>query len=131
MHFMSAEETERIKQQLNDLKAEMPEIEGIAVLTKEGLPIASIFSTIDPAILSAITATLNNVSEKAMEELQKGLLETVIVQGEQGHLVVQEIGTSAVIAVLASKSAKPGLLYILVNRVSDKLADFLHFNTKL
>lgn len=125
MHFMSAEETERIKQQLNDLKAEMPEIEGIAVLTKEGLPIASIFSTIDPAILSAITATLNNVSEKAMEELQKGLLETVIVQGEQGHLVVQGIGTSAIIAVLASKSAKPGLIYILVNRVSDKLADFL------
>lgn len=125
MHFMSAEETERIKQQLNELKAEMPEIEGIAVLTKEGLPIASIFSTIDPAILSAITATLNNVSEKAMEELQKGLLETVIVQGEQGHLVVQGIGTSAVIAVLASKSAKPGLIYILVNRVSNKLADFL------
>lgn len=125
MHFMSAEETERIKQQLNELKAEMPEIEGIAVLTKEGLPIASIFSTIDPAILSAITATLNNVSEKAMEELQKGLLETVIVQGEQGHLVVQGIGTSAIIAVLASKSAKPGLIYILVNRVSDKLADFL------
>ncbi|MFQ5818625.1 MAG: roadblock/LC7 domain-containing protein [Candidatus Heimdallarchaeota archaeon] len=125
MHFMSAEETERIKQQLNDLKAEMPEIEGIAVLTKEGLPIASIFSTIDPAILSAITATLNNVSEKAMEELQKGLLETVIVQGEQGHLVVQGIGTKAVIAVLASKSAKPGLIYILVNRVSNKLADFL------
>jgi len=59
-----------------------------------------------------------------MEELQKGLLETVIVQGEQGHLVVQEIGKSAVIAVLASKSAKPGLLYILVNRVSEKLADF-------
>ena len=125
MYFMSAEETERIKQQLNELKAEMPEIEGIAVLTKEGLPIASIFSTIDPAILSAITATLNNVSEKAMEELQKGLLETVIVQGEQGHLVVQGIGTSAIIAVLASKSAKPGLIYILVNRVSDKLADFL------
>lgn len=125
MHFMSAEETERIKQQLNDLKAEMPEIEGIAVLTKEGLPIASIFSTIDPAILSAITATLNNVSEKAMEELQKGLLETIIVQGEQGHLVVQGIGTKAVIAVLASKSAKPGLIYILVNRVSNKLADFL------
>lgn len=125
MHFMSAEETERIKQQLNELKAEMPEIEGIAVLTKEGLPIASIFSTIDPAILSAITATLNNVSEKAMEELQKGLLETVIVQGEQGHLVVQGIGTKAVIAVLASKSAKPGLIYILVNRVSNKLADFL------
>ncbi len=125
MYLMSAEETERIKQQLNELKAELPEIEGIAVLTKEGLPIASIFSTIDPAILSAITATLNNVSEKAMEELQKGLLETVIVQGEQGHLVVQGIGTSAVIAVLASKSAKPGLLYILVNRVSDKLADFL------
>ncbi|MFX0200105.1 MAG: roadblock/LC7 domain-containing protein [Candidatus Hodarchaeota archaeon] len=124
MYLMSAEETERIKQQLNDLKAELPEIEGIAVLTKEGLPIASIFSSVDPSILSAITATLNNVSEKAMEELQKGLLETVIVQGEQGHLVVQGIGKSAVIAVLANKSAKPGLLYILVNRVSEKLADF-------
>ena len=125
MHWMSAEETERIELQLNELQAELPEIEGIAVITKEGLPIASIFSTIDPAMLSAITATLNNVSEKAMEELKKGLLETVIVQGEQGHLVVQGIGTTAVIAVLAHKSAKPGLLYILVNRVSEKLAEYL------
>lgn len=125
MYWISAEETERIEQQLTELKTELPEIEGIAVLTKEGLPIASIFSTIEPAILSAITATINNVSEKAMEELEKGILEAVIVQGEQGHLVIQGIGSSAIIAVLASKSAKPGLLYILVNRVSEKLVDFI------
>ena len=125
MRWVSEAETERIEQQLNALKSELPEIEGIAVLTKEGLPIASIFSTIDPAILSAITATINNVSEKALEELEKGLLEAVIVQGERGHLVVQGIGGSAVIAVLANKSAKPGLLYLLVSRVSEQLVDFL------
>jgi len=125
MRWISSDETEKIEQQLNELQSELPEIEGIAVLTKEGLPIASIFSAIDPAMLSAITATINNVSEKAMEELQKGVLETVIVQGEQGHLVVQGIGASAIIAVLANKSAKPGLLYILVNRVSEKLSDYL------
>ena len=122
MHWMSSAETEQIEQQLNELSNELPEIEGIAVLTKEGLPIASIFSSIDPAMLSAITATLNNVSEKAMEELQKGVLETVIVQGELGHLVVQGVGESAIIVVLANKSVKPGLLYIMVNRVSDKIA---------
>jgi len=125
MRWISSDETEKIEQQLNELQSELPEIEGIAVLTKEGLPIASIFSAIDPAMLSAITATINNVSEKAMEELQKGVLETVIVQGEQGHLVVQGIGASAIIAVLANKSAKPGLLYILVNRVSEKLSNYL------
>jgi predicted regulator of Ras-like GTPase activity (Roadblock/LC7/MglB family) len=76
-------------------------------------------------MLSAITATINNVSEKALEELQKGILEVVIVQGAQGHLVVQGIGKSAILAVLANKSAKPGLLYLLVSRVSETLGDFM------
>jgi len=125
MRWVSEDETERIEQQLTELQTELPEIEGIAVLTKEGLPIASIFSSIDPAMLSAITATINNVSEKAMEELEKGILEVVIVQGAQGHLVVQGIGSSAILAVLANKSAKPGLLYLLVSRVSEKLRDFI------
>lgn len=60
--------------------------------------------------LSALGAMLAVVAGRAVTELGRGLFSSLLVEGDEGFLVVEPVGTDAVVAVVAHRGAAPGLV---------------------
>jgi predicted regulator of Ras-like GTPase activity (Roadblock/LC7/MglB family) len=57
--------------------------------------------------------------------LGRGMLDEVYVKGENGYVVLRDVGEEAVLTVLARQQAKLGLLFLDMRRASDDLATIL------
>ena len=66
---------EELKKALKEIIHKHREIEGLSIVSSEGLPVVSLLpQEIDEIVISAITATLISVGEKANLQLNKGCL---------------------------------------------------------
>ncbi|MFX1511165.1 MAG: roadblock/LC7 domain-containing protein [Promethearchaeota archaeon] len=111
------------------IKKTSPGVSAISLMTREGLPISSVMSEdlssvkVDDVLFSAMAATIQSVSERAVTELQKGSLEAVILQSDMGFLFLKAVGERAVLSVLTDRKDQIGLLYIVLERISKKLLE--------
>jgi predicted regulator of Ras-like GTPase activity (Roadblock/LC7/MglB family) len=114
---------------LASLPNDCPGISGSAVLTKEGLPVASaaVPQGVDEAMLAAISASILTTGKLAANELKyRGGVERVIVETLDGTIVVAGIpGAEAVLTVTASKDTKLGLVFLTMDRASRRLREEL------
>lgn len=107
---------------LNELQGSIPEIEACAIVSVEGLPITSALPTdVDEAKVAAMTAAMLTLGEKASMELGKGELKQVIIEGNEGWLLVIQAGLNACLTVSTTKQAKLGLLFLDMKRAADKI----------
>ncbi|MHA1881846.1 MAG: roadblock/LC7 domain-containing protein [Candidatus Thorarchaeota archaeon] len=107
---------------LNELQGSIPEIEACAIVSVEGLPITSALPTdVDEAKVAAMTAAMLTLGEKASMELGKGELKQVIIEGNDGWLLVVQAGLNACLTVSTTKQAKLGLLFLDMKRAADKI----------
>lgn len=65
---------------------------------------------VEDAGLSALGAMLAVVAGRAVTELGRGLLSSVLVEGDQGFVIVEPVSDDAVLAVVAHRGAAPGLV---------------------
>ena len=111
---------------LNELQGSIPEIEACAIVSVEGLPIISALPTdVDEAKVAAMTAAMLTLGEKASMELGKGELKQVIIEGNEGWLIVVQAGLNACLTVSTTKQAKLGLLFLDMKRAADKIGDMI------
>ncbi|MEX2702778.1 MAG: roadblock/LC7 domain-containing protein, partial [Candidatus Baldrarchaeota archaeon] len=83
---------EELKKALKEIIHKHREIEGLSIVSSEGLPVVSLLpQEIDEIVISAITATLISVGEKANLQLNKGFLQRVILEGDNGYIVITSI----------------------------------------
>jgi len=107
---------------LKEIVSEHREIEGIAIVSIEGLPIASYLpSGIDEVVISAITATMLSVGEKANLQLNKGFLRRVILEGDNGYIIVTSIDENTLLTVFTSKRMKIGLIFLAIQKAIEKI----------
>ena len=107
---------------LKELESNIPEIEAAAVVSAEGLPIASALPRdVDEARVAAMTAAILSLGERAAAELSKGDLEQVMIRGTEGYLISMAIGENAVLTVSASKKVRLGLIFLDMKRTVEKL----------
>ncbi|MBS7248747.1 MAG: roadblock/LC7 domain-containing protein [Candidatus Jordarchaeales archaeon] len=117
---------EEIENVLRKLQEDAPQIEGAAVVSVEGLPIAaSLPPEIDDVRLAAITAAILSLGERAVQEFEKGLVDEVYVKGSGGYILVMGAGPNAVITVSASKDANLGVVRLYMKRAAEKIAELL------
>ncbi|MCB9742289.1 MAG: roadblock/LC7 domain-containing protein [Alphaproteobacteria bacterium] len=64
----------------------------------------------DDAGLSALGAMLAVVAGRAVTELGRGMMRSVLVEGDEGFVVVEPVGDAQVVAVVAHRGAAPGLV---------------------
>ena len=96
--------------------------EGAILITPDGLPIASEFSVnLDEDTVSAMGASLLSLSERVLNELDKGELEEVYVKGKEGYALFTGVGDFAVLGVLTDNSAKLGLILVEIKKAINKL----------
>jgi len=109
---------------LQNYVSSTPEVQGAAVVTPDGLPLASALPAgIDEERASAMSAAMLSLGERIGKELSRGTIERVFVQGEKGYGVLASCGPDAVLLTLASHEVKQGLLFLEMKRVAASIAE--------
>jgi predicted regulator of Ras-like GTPase activity (Roadblock/LC7/MglB family) len=118
--------TERLVRRLQDMQRNTPDVEATAVVSVDGLTIASSLPAgVEEDRVSAMSAAMLSLGERIAGELGRGMLDEVYVKGEKGYVVLRAVGEEAVLTVLARQQTKLGLLFLDMRRASDDLATIL------
>ena len=109
---------------LKDLEATTPDIEASAVVSVDGLMIASALPRdVEEDRVAAMSAAMLSLGERTANELARGELSEVYVKGENGYIVLMASGENAVLTALARKDAKLGLVFLDMKRTAGEVAE--------
>ncbi len=117
---------ESLNRALRSLQSGTPEIEASAVVSEDGLIIASALTQgLEDSRIAAMSATLLSLGARSATELQRGSLEQVFVKGESGYVILTNAGPHAVLLAVARKEAKLGLIFFEMKRAGDEISTVL------
>jgi uncharacterized protein len=124
--FRMRSRTEMMVDRLRDLQAGTPDIEASAVVSVDGLIMASSLPAgVDEDRISAMSAAMLSLGDRISSELQRGTLKRVFIDGSTGIIVLMAVGQDAVLTVLARAQAKLGLIFLDMGRAVDDLERLL------
>ena len=107
---------------LQNLVTSTSDVQGAALVSPDGLPLASTLpSGMDEERVSAMSAAMLSLGERIGNELARGVIDRLYVEGDKGYGILTSCGEEAVLLVLASKAAKQGLLMLEIKRVTGDL----------
>jgi hypothetical protein len=111
---------------LRELQASSPDIEASAIVSVDGLSIASALPQgVEEDRVSAMSAAMLSLGERIASELGRGSLEQVYIKGEKGYVVLMSVGQEAVLTALAREQAKLGLIFLDMRRATQDLAKLI------
>lgn len=114
------------QQVLEELKGSSADVEASALISTDGLMIASALPQgMDEDRVGAMSAALLSLGERAARELARGNLERVLLQGQQGYVIMSSAGGEAVLTVLAKSNAKLGLIFLDIKRAAEALSKLI------
>ncbi len=114
---MSKSRTETMVDRLRDLQSSSPDVEAAAVVSVDGLTMASALPReVEEDRVSAMSAAMLSLGERIATELGRGNLDQVYIKGENGYVFLMAVGSEAVLTVLARKDARLGLLLLDMRR---------------
>lgn len=118
--------TDTLDDILKKLLSAIPEVKAAAIVSAEGLPIASALPQgVDETRIAAMTAALLSLSERAVIEMEKGEFEQLYVKGGEGYLLVLQAGPNAVLTVSTTKDVRLGLIFLDCKRTTEKIAKLI------
>lgn len=119
---MSQDRSEQMVNRLRSMQAAAPDIEASAIVSADGLIIASALPTdMEEDRLSAMSAAMLGLGERIADELGRGGLEQVYIKGNTGFVLLTLIGTEAMLTALARQEAKLGLIFLEMRRAAEDL----------
>jgi predicted regulator of Ras-like GTPase activity (Roadblock/LC7/MglB family) len=111
---------------LRDMQASSPDIEGSAIVSVDGLSIASsLHQEIEEDRVSAMSAAMLSLGERIASELGRGILEQVYIRGQNGYVLLMAVGEEAVLTVMAREGAKLGLILLDMRRAVEDLVGLI------
>jgi len=111
---------------LRDLQSSSADVEASAVVSVDGLTMASALPTsVEEDRVSAMSAAMLSLGERIATELGRGKLDQVYIKGQTGYVILMSIEREAVLTVLARDQAKLGLLFLDMRRATEDLASLL------
>lgn len=123
---MAKSRTELLVDRIRDLQDSMPDIEASAIVSVDGLIMASALpASVEEDRVSAMSAAMLSLGERIASELGRGVLNQVYIKGNDGYVILMSVGEDAVLTVLARKEAKLGLVFLDVRRTVEDLAALL------
>lgn len=118
--------SERMVSRLRDLQVVSPEIEASAVVSVDGLIMASALpEDSEEDRVSAMSAAMMSLGERIAHELGRGVVEEFYIRGETGYVVIMAVGEDAVLTALTRHQAKLGLIFLEMRRAAEDLARML------
>jgi len=111
---------------LRQMEAINSEIQGSAVVSIQGLPICSVLARdVNDGIVSAMSAAILSVSERAVDELARGELKRILIEGEDGIIILSKAGSNAILATLTKANPSLGMVFLNIDSVSRKISELL------
>lgn len=118
--------TEELNRILRQLQSGTPEIEASALISEDGLMIASALPQhVDELRVAGMSATLLSLGSRAGQELARGKLEQILIRGPQGYAVMVDAGNGTMLLVLTTREAKLGLIFLDLHQAAKAIAKVL------
>jgi hypothetical protein len=119
---MAKSRTELMVDRLRDLASGTPDVEASAVVSIDGLIMASALTAgIEEDRVSAMAAAMLSLGERIASELGRGQLDQVYIRGGSGYVILMSVGEEAVLTTLVREDAKLGLIFLDMKRAADDL----------
>jgi len=118
---------------LRQMEAMNSEIQGSAIVSIQGLPIADALPRLrteyggetNSGIISAMSAAIISVSERAVSELARGNFKRIMIEGDEGLIILSRAGNNAILCVLTSQNPSLGMVFLNITATSKKIAGLL------
>jgi uncharacterized protein len=118
-----ASRSARLDHVLRTLLSQAPEVEAAAVVSFDGLPMASALPAgMDEDRVAAMSAALLSLGERAAQGLGRGDLSQVYVEGEYGTVFLVSADDEAVLVAVGARGAKVGLMLFEVKQAAEAVA---------
>jgi predicted regulator of Ras-like GTPase activity (Roadblock/LC7/MglB family) len=118
--------TKALTSVLNELNASSTDIEASACISSDGFNLASALNKdVDPDRYSAMCASLLALANRAAQEVQRGNLKLVLVEGDQGVMLLVQAGQDSILAVAAKPSRNLGMIFMNAKKFALKIIDTL------
>lgn len=119
---MPGSRSKQMVEELKKLQISSPDIQASAVVSIDGLIIASALpGRVEEDRVSAMSAAMLSLGERISIELKRGDLDQVYIRGDNGYVLLTSVGQDAVLTVMASVNAKLGLIFLDIKRTADAL----------
>lgn len=116
-----------MQEELQRLQSSSPDIEATALITMDGLILASTLpDSTEEDRVSAMSAALLSLAERISLELGRGYLEQVFLRGAGGDVLLMAVADQAVLTVMSRREAKLGMLIYYMRRAAKELTNFLN-----
>lgn len=123
---LATSRTQLMVDRLNQMQQNSPDIEASAVVSVDGLTIASALPHgVEEDRVSAMSAAMLSLGERIAGELGRGDLEQIYIKGSQGSVMLMAVGSDAVLTVLAREQAKLGLILLDIRRAAQDLSKLI------
>lgn len=110
---------------LTDLNATSATIEASAIVSVDGIVLASVLpKTVDADRAGAMSAAMLALGSRTARELERGRLEQVMIKTANGFTLMAGAGTDAMLTVMAGADAKLGLIFLAVKKTAELLEGF-------
>lgn len=108
---------------LRTLNGHSNDIEASAVISGDGLTLASVLDEgVDADRFGAMCASLLALANRAAQEIARGNLKQVLVEGDNGVMLLVHAGPEAVLAVAAKPTVNLGMVFIEARKVAMRIA---------
>ena len=119
---MAQSRVDQMVSRLREMQIASPEIEASAVVSVDGLIMASALpEEVEEDRVSAMSAAMLSLGDRIASELGRGALEQVYIRGKQGYVILTAVGEEAVLTALAREGAKLGLVFLEMRRAAEDL----------
>ncbi|GBC61121.1 hypothetical protein DENIS_2081 [Desulfonema ishimotonii] len=118
--------TDDLNKALSDLQASSADVEACAVVSEDGLIIASSLPQgFEENHIAAMSAAMLSMGSRTASELNRGKIEQLFVKGENGYVIVMYAGPNAALLSMTRKEAKLGLIFLDMSRAADEVKEIL------
>ena len=119
---MAESRADQMVSRLRDMQAASPDIIASAVISVDGLTMASALpKEVEEDRVSAMSAAMLSLGERIAKELGRGGLDEVYIRGEEGFVLLTAIGDEAVLTALARMEAKLGMIFLEMRRAAEDI----------
>lgn len=123
---MAKSRSEQMADRLRELQASSPDIEASAIVSIDGLSIASAMpQNVEEERVSAMSAAMLSLGDRIVQELSLGAFDQVYIRGKNGYVLLMAVGVEAVLTALARDQAKLGLIFLDMRRASEDIVKLI------
>lgn len=125
------EQEKKIIAVLRHLNTKSADIEASAVMTKDGLNVASVLGDdVNPDRLSAMCASLLALADTTANELGRGTVKQLLLEGTKGIMLIVHIGKDAVLGVAARPKVNLGMVLFETRKTAKFISKSCYGNSE-